>query len=167
MGAIGLVKEKRWYMGNLPCPMPTDYRHKHSHLMYAIRMGKTVEWIESETAKLRKWAESKGVLRLSWHGTLTWWLRKAVEFETEQAAGRRAYVGLGGPVLGADSSGVLRGAVGVRGNDVAASPVGVAGLTAKIATYHKFLEANERMAAEYLERQPERVRRAILEHGLD
>ncbi len=40
-------------------------------------------------------------------------------------------------------------------------------LEAKIATYHKFLEANERMAAEYLERQPERVRRAILEHGLD
>jgi hypothetical protein len=139
-------------MGNLPCPMPADYKHQHSHLMYAIRIGKTVEWIEEELGKCREWHERKGILRTNWNTVLLNWLRKAVEFELQQEAGRRAY-------------GV------VNGHIVAGQPVvlardpdrGVSGLDAKIATYHKFLKTNMRMAAEYLERQPERVRRAILD----
>ena len=78
-------------MGNLPCPMPADFKHQHSHLIYAIRVGKTVEWIEEELGKCRKWHESKGILRTNWNTVLTNWLRKAVEFELQQEAGRRAY----------------------------------------------------------------------------
>jgi hypothetical protein len=141
----------------LPCPMPAGYKHKHSHLMLAIRHGKDVAWIEEETAKLRKWAESKGVLRLSWDRSLSKWLEKAILFEQQQEAGRRAYGTVGN---GTGGSSVDPGrSVGELGGH------NVADLAAKTATYHKFLESNERMAAEYLERQPERVRRAILGSG--
>jgi hypothetical protein len=95
-------------MGNLPCPMPADYKHKHSHLMLAIRHGKDVAWIEEETAKLRNWAESKGVLRLSWDRSLSKWLEKAILFELQQEAGRKTY----GLHMAGDS-GVHRGGSGV------------------------------------------------------
>jgi hypothetical protein len=105
-------------------------------------------------------------------------LRKAVEFELQQEAGRRAYGGAEGfgsngwrdGVGRSNDIGHSRGGVAVSGNHLVGSPKDngpylPGELTAKIATYHKFLQSNERMAAEYLERQPERVRRAILGSG--
>lgn len=40
-------------------------------------------------------------------------------------------------------------------------------LRTKLAAYRKFLAANPRLAQEYLDRQPERVRKAILEGESD
>ena len=153
-----LKQFKGEHMGNLPCPMPADYKHRHSHLIFAIKHGKNVAWIEGEIAKLRKWSESKGVLRLSWDSTLTWWLRKAILFEQEREAGRRGYDQSRDNLV--RDSGVHRIGSG-ESNGVGA----VGELARKIETYRTWLKANPKLAQEYLERQPERVRRAILERS--
>ena len=147
-------------MGNLPCPMPADYKHQHSHLIFAIKHGKDKSWIESETEKLRKWSQVKGVLRLSWDRSLMKWLEKAILIETEQAAGRRAY---GVQVVGANnhSSGGSLGRTGGQPDSSDSSE-----LARKIEAYQTWLRSNPRLAQEYLERQPARTQQAIL-RGMD
>jgi hypothetical protein len=147
-------------MGKLPviCPPPgrVSFTKRQQELLEVH--NKSEAWRLTQLEKMYAHAARNGILSCRWGARAYNWMRLAIMYESEQReAGRRAYGtvgnGTGGPSVDPGRS------VGELGGH------NVADLTAKIATYHKFLESNERMAAEYLERQPERVRRAILNGG--
>jgi hypothetical protein len=139
-------------------PMPEEIKLTPLQLKFLLNNGKSTEWREAELLKMRMWAEKKGILRTpaAWTNAAMNWLRKAVEFELQQEAGRRAYAS---QCVGVGGNGPSRSANSPGGQPNGSIPE----LARKIDTYQAWLKSNPKLAQEYLERQPARVRRAILD----
>ena len=96
-------------------------------------VGRYINWLRRNAKKRTK----RGLLQ-----GLAMWLKKAEEYEARDNAGNN-------PAL------PVEGSIGVHNGHV------LGPMANKLAAYRAFLAKNPRQAQEYLERQPERVRKAI------
>lgn len=68
--------------------LPPDWMPSPAHYEWARRNGKDQGWVDGIAEDLRNWANAKGVLRASWPGTFSTFMKKEL---TRPAPLRIAY----------------------------------------------------------------------------
>jgi hypothetical protein len=146
-------------MGKLPviCPPPgrVSFTKRQQELLEAH--NKSEAWRLTQLEKMYAHAARNGILSCRWGARAYNWMRLAIMYESEQREeGRRAYAS---QCVGVGGNGPSRSANSPGGQPNGSIPE----LARKIDTYQAWLKSNPKLAQEYLERQPARVRRAILD----
>ncbi len=74
-------------------PWPNPFELKPCHRLFIEKHGKNVLWVNEQLRLCQEWNTKKAIRRseIGWTQHFTNWLKQAILFESEKAAGQAAY----------------------------------------------------------------------------